>query len=733
MTYHYSLLPFFSARRKPLLLVLAAALSGFLLFLHPVPLLAQDAGTMVYTVKAGETLTEIAAQFGVEPQDLLDLNGLENADAIFVGQTLRVPVTVDASQPAPPGTYRVQPGETLSAIAQRYGMTLEELMALNQITDANAVYAGQLLAVGDAAAAPDTATGATAASDAATETAPDAAPDAVTGANTEAAAAPIQTETPEVNAAGIPDFHIVEPGETLTGIARRYGIPAATLKALNNLGDADFIVVGQKLILSVAEVQAQATPTPTEETVVEATAEVTAEALVTPEPPAAATEEAEASPTAQTPETVTPIPPTHTVAAGETLTGIARRYGLTLGALQSLNGISDENAIYVGQVLALVAPTPEPTAGPRPAEPGQEATPAEAPAETGAETTQDAAASTTTSDTATSAESAPIVRSGSPIGSLNRTYTIVFGDTLGRIALREGVDAKSLANLNHFDSVDAPLNAGQTILLPATGDDLRPSTPAEEHIVAPGESLSGIAQAYDTTTADLMVANSISDANSIYPGQRLLIPSLPLGSSGVVLQQIGPASSGYFFYTVQPGDTLSAIAKQFDSTMEALRTYNGLPDNETVYTGLELKIPFGPPSLPLNLPPSPMSGTRFVISLSRQQCWVFEGDKVRYAWNCSTGQADRKTKPGNFAVQSKIPNAKSKVWRLDMPYWLGIYDVGEVENGIHGLPLAWSSGKKIWSGLIGQPATFGCAMLDDANASTLYRMAFLGMPVHIVN
>ena len=406
----------------------------------------------------------------------------------------------------------------------------------------------------------------------------------------------------------------------------------------------------------------------------------------------------------------------------------------TLGAnvLQSLNGITDENAIYVGQVLALAAPTPEPTAGPRPTEPGEEATPAEIPAVLAAETTS-AVTSDSTADAGASAESAPIVRSGNPIGSLNRTYTIVFGDTLGRIALREGVDAKSLANLNHFDSVDAPLNAGQTILLPATGDDLRPSTPAEEHIVAPGESLSGIAAAYGTTTGDLMAANNISDANSIYPGQRLLIPSLPLGSSGVVLQQIGPASSGYFFYTVQPGDTLSAIAKQFDSTMEALRTYNNLPDNETVYTGLELKIPFGPPALPLDLPPSPMSGTRFVISLSRQQCWVFEGDKVRYAWICSTGEADRKTKPGNFAVKSKIPNAKSKVWRLDMPYWLGIYDVGEVENGIHGLPMAWSSGKKIWSGLIGQPATFGCAMLDDANASTLYRMAFLGMPVHIVN
>ena len=146
MTHHYSLLPFSRARRKPLLLVLAAVLSGFLLFLHPVPLLAQDAGTMVYTVKAGETLTEIAAQFGVEPQDLLDLNGLENADAIFVGQTLRVPVTVDASQPAPPGTYRVQPGETLWSIAIAYKTTIAELKAINRLTSDD-IYPGDTLLI----------------------------------------------------------------------------------------------------------------------------------------------------------------------------------------------------------------------------------------------------------------------------------------------------------------------------------------------------------------------------------------------------------------------------------------------------------------------------------------------------------------------------------------------------------------------------------------------------------
>jgi hypothetical protein len=53
------------------------------------------------------------------------------------------------------------------------------------------------------------------------------------------------------------------------------------------------------------------------------------------------------------------------------------------------------------------------------------------------------------------------------------------------------------------------------------------------------------------------------------------------------------------------------------------------------------------------------------------------------------------------------------------------------ENGIHGLPVKWDTGEKIWGGLIGQPATFGCAMLDDEDAKTLYDLAYLGMPVYI--
>jgi len=58
--------------------------------------------------------------------------------------------------------------------------------------------------------------------------------------------------------------------------------------------------------------------------------------------------------------------------------------------------------------------------------------------------------------------------------------------------------------------------------------------------------------------------------------------------------------------------------------------------------------------------------------------------------------------------------------------------VGTYENGIHGLPIKWDTGQKIWEGLVGQPATFGCAMLNDVDAALLYDLAYLGMPVYIV-
>ena len=403
---------------------------------------------------------------------------------------------------------------------------------------------------------------------------------------------------------------------------------------------------------------------------------------------------------------------THVVAVGETLSEIARQHGVALDRLMAANGINNPDHIYAGQVLDI----PDLDSTGEPAD-GEEENPETAATVTPAPATE-----------------MPVERSGNPLGSLNRPYTIRSGDTLGLIALRTGVDADSLRRLNRFDSLDAPLSAGSQLLLPATGDELRPRTSAYEHRVVSGESLSQIAATYGVSLGALLQDNRIADPNTVFAGQPLLIPGTAAGGiSGRPLTPIGPPRSGFFYYTVQPGDTMSTIAKALNTTLLAIQTSNNLPDSETVYDGMEIKIPYGPPPLDLTLPPVPLSGTRFVVSLSRQQCWLYQGERLLHAWSCSTGAGERRTKAGNYAVQSKILNAKSNVWRLDMPYWLGIYDVGPFENGIHGLPVAWQTGRKIWSGLIGQPATFGCAMLNDTDASTLYRLAYLGMPVHVIN
>jgi len=401
----------------------------------------------------------------------------------------------------------------------------------------------------------------------------------------------------------------------------------------------------------------------------------------------------------------------HVIAPGETLSEIARQHGVDLEALMAANNIDDPNQIYSGQVLdipslnSIGAVTDISTSG----------------------------IMTAATDTLTPPIDIPVARSGNPLGSLNLVYTIRSGDTLGQIALRTGVDPDSLRRLNRFDSLTVPLSAGRQLLLPATGDQLRLHTPAHEHRVAPGENLSQIAANYGVSLAALLQVNRIADPNTVFVGQQLWVPGAIDGNiSEHLFVPVGPPRSGFFYYTVQPGDTMSTIAKALNTTLLAIQTYNNLPDSETVYNGMELKIPYGPPPLALTLPPVPLSGTRFVVSLSRQQCWVYQGERLLHAWSCSTGAGERSTKAGNYAVQSKILNAKSNAWQLDMPYWLGIYDVGPYENGIHGLPVAWQTGKKIWSGLIGQPATFGCAMLDDPAAAALFRLAFLGMPVHVV-
>ena len=115
---------------------------------------AKPASTATYTVKAGDTLSQIAASHGTSYQNLASLNHLSNPNEIYVGQTLKLQATTNTSTqtttstPAAStnqGTYTVKAGDTLSAIAAAHGTSYEALAQANGISNPNEIYVGQTL------------------------------------------------------------------------------------------------------------------------------------------------------------------------------------------------------------------------------------------------------------------------------------------------------------------------------------------------------------------------------------------------------------------------------------------------------------------------------------------------------------------------------------------------------------------------------------------------------------
>jgi LysM repeat protein len=245
-----------------------------------------------HLVQPGETLSSIAQRYSTTPNELIAWNRLTDA-RIQEGQELRVqrpaPETPTA-QPAsaPKGFHLVQAGESLTDIAQRYRITPEDLIRWNELQQEPV--AGQLLRIAAPAAASEP--------------------------------APVKP-TPAPAAAAT--THTVQKGQTLTSIARQHGMGVDALRKLNRL-TSDNLYVGQVLALS-----AQTSPTKPQ-----------AEKPRTLPVPA---EPTKPRPTAQ------PQAAYHAVQKGDNLNAIAKKYGTTTEALVKLNQLKNPNDIRIGQKL----------------------------------------------------------------------------------------------------------------------------------------------------------------------------------------------------------------------------------------------------------------------------------------------------------------------------------------------------------------------------------------------
>jgi len=115
--------------------------------------------------------------------------------------------------------------------------------------------------------------------------------------------------------------------------------------------------------------------------------------------------------------------------------------------------------------------------------------------------------------------------------------------------------------------------------------------------VSSGDTAWAIASQYGVTLEDLVAANELSNADSLQPGQRLIIPedqSSPPGPEPDDSDESAVPQSGSgegLIHVVAEGDTLWSIALQYDTGVDQLATLNGLDPDAILSLGQELEIP----------------------------------------------------------------------------------------------------------------------------------------------
>lgn len=237
------------------------------------PTVAQQEDT-THVVQYGESLFRIALRYGVTVMDLAEANEIANTSVVYAGQSLIIPglTAVDSSDEVnnpliatAPVLHTIQPGETLSQIASRYDVTVSQIMQANAIANPNTVYYGQTLQIwtpeiAETALTPDEEVVEVDVPESAVVDEDEVVADIEPTEETSVDAVDAETTDVDDEAAAESDVpkakrdeaitHIVQAGEHLSAIARRYGVSWATIAEANNITNPNSIYPGMELLIS---------------------------------------------------------------------------------------------------------------------------------------------------------------------------------------------------------------------------------------------------------------------------------------------------------------------------------------------------------------------------------------------------------------------------------------------------------------------------------------------------
>lgn len=161
-----------------------------------------DKNNTIYIVQKGDNLYNIAKRFNTTVRNIVNNNNIKNPNLIYPGERIIIVKSTENIQ-TKYMTYRVKRGDTLYGIARRYNTTVNRLVYINGIRNANYIYINQLIKI------------------------------------------PINISIGEYDCGHC--IYTVKRGDTLTKIANKFGKRISEIAELNNIKNINYIYVGQKL------------------------------------------------------------------------------------------------------------------------------------------------------------------------------------------------------------------------------------------------------------------------------------------------------------------------------------------------------------------------------------------------------------------------------------------------------------------------------------------------------
>ncbi|MBZ2406241.1 muramidase family protein [Liquorilactobacillus hordei] len=325
-----------------------------------------------YIVKSGDSLWAVANKYGISVANLKSWNNL-SSNTIYIGQSLKVSNSASqssnsnssssqssssTSSTSSASTYTVKSGDSLWAVANKYGISVANLKSWNNLSS-NTIYIGQSLKVSNSASQSSNSNSSSSSS---------------TSSSSQSSSSTSSTSSTST--------YTVKSGDSLWAVANKYGISVANLKSWNNLS-SNTIYIGQSLKVSNSASQSSNSNS-------------------------SSSSSTSSSSQSSSSTSSTSSASTYTVKSGDSLWAVANKYGLTVTKLKELNSLNT-NTIYIGQTLKVSSKT--------------------------------TATSSTTNSNSSSATS-----------STKKTYTVKSGDSLWQIAVKYNTTVTQLKSTNHLSS-----------------------------------------------------------------------------------------------------------------------------------------------------------------------------------------------------------------------------------------------------------------------------------------